>query len=535
MVNKKRALFLGTFLLFAVLFLALVSSTLAGVSLVSPAAGASISGTYTFNAAITGTNSTNVTFYWWNSTGSSWKLLCYNATTGTGPFTCSYDTTGLPDSTTNTFNVTAVNSTVTTTDNNTGVTIDNTVPVISIKSPASGWKRQNITIYANSTDATTNVTNSTIYFWFGNSTGNFSRTLFSNCNYANSATGFNCSATFNSTNLADGNYTLWINASDTLGNVKNQSKALIGVDNSAPNGIFSCSPYDLITTGNTITCTCAVSDYLSGVDSSQTSYTAHPSTANLGTYNPLCTFVDNAGNTGSASANYSVLYVPSLSNSGSGSSSAASQISHQNLFSTIVAGTPSFASGFSSDIGVKQIEINVNNKVTNVQVTVTGYSSKPSEVSVAKSGKVFQYFRIATQNLGANLSVAVIEIRVNKTWITDNNLNYNNMTLYKFDNSSEVWNDLNATYSSQDSSYYYYNATVTSFSYFVIAEKGIVENVAQSSAGTSNETSTATPISVNVNSVWFWIILSIVAIAIVVVAVLLFFKIRKKNSSIIAK
>ncbi len=510
LVNRKKFLSLGIFVFAILLLSAFASATLSGVSLVSPASNENISGTYTFNATITGTAATNVTFYWWNSTGSSWKLLCFNSTGNAGPFTCSYDTAALPDGTLNTFNATAVNGTSTArrTDNNTGITIDNTVPAISISSPSAGWKRQNITIYANATDATTNVTNSTMYFWFGNSTGNFSKTLFTSCGYVSSATGFNCSQSFNTTNLADGNYTLWINASDTLGNVENQSLTLVGVDNSAPTASFSCSPTGDLYADTNVTCTCLPSDSYSGVNSSLTSYPHYPSTSSIGTFSLTCTFGDNIGNTGSTTTSYRIVYAATSSSPGTGGSATTTTTS-QNAFASITAGTPAVVSGFSSNVGLKQVTINVNNDTSNVQFTVVAYSDKPSDVQVAAPGTIFQYFHVDTLNLENVLSNATMEIRVNRSWVSDNSANYSEISLFKFDNSSSSWNDLNAIYSSQDDNYYYYNATVSSFSYFAISEKALAAQNESQQTGTS-----AIP-SNFAGSTWFWIIVSVVGLIII--------------------
>jgi len=311
-MDKKKFILLGI-LIFLVVVLGLwfVMATLTSVELVAPPQDGNFSGEYGFNATITeGDEATNVTFYWWNETGSSWKLLCYNDSSGTGPFTGYYDTSILPDGTGYVFNVTAVNGTVTETDNNTGITLDNTAPVITIALPSAGWKKGTINIHANATDATTNVTNSTMYFWFGNSTGNFSITPFTSCPYVSNATGFNCSATFDTSNLADDNYTLWVNASDTMGtpNIKNQSKTLIGVDNTNP----TISLSKLSSTRSSITVSFSCPDTLSGSksctlsSSSGTVSSSIISGLNCGTsYTVTVTAEDNTGNSATSSESFS--------------------------------------------------------------------------------------------------------------------------------------------------------------------------------------------------------------------------------------
>ncbi len=130
-----------------------VFAELTAVSLVAPAASASISGTYTFNATVTG-NSTNMSFYWWNETSSSWKLLCSNDThiNSTSSW-CNYDTTGINDGTGYIFNATAQNDTNTTSGVSADVTVDNLGPTATLTiDPTSIRRHQSSTISCSATD-----------------------------------------------------------------------------------------------------------------------------------------------------------------------------------------------------------------------------------------------------------------------------------------------------------------------------------------------------------------------------------------------
>jgi len=113
--------------------------------------------------------------------------------------------------------------------------IDTTSPGMTIALPAAaGWKGGSLTLHANSTDALSNVTSSTIAYGFSNDTGNFSITTPGTCAWAGvTATGYNCSLTFTTSGLADGNYTLWFNSTDAVGNL-GYADVAIGVDNTAP-------------------------------------------------------------------------------------------------------------------------------------------------------------------------------------------------------------------------------------------------------------------------------------------------------------
>lgn len=206
-----------------------------------------------------------------------------------------------------TFIVEAKNSTGTSA-NSTSVSmyVDSSAPTISIGS--GGWHSQNLTIYATAKDTLSNVTSTTIYFWFGNSTNNYSITKFASCNYINATVGFNCSSTFNTTSLAGGNYTLWVNASDNVGNIRHQSIPF-GVDNVNPVAVASCSP-STDYSGYTFPCSCTGTDSLSGIASSTGTSTSSDGTGTpykSGTFTYTCTVEDYAGNSGNTSTTYKII------------------------------------------------------------------------------------------------------------------------------------------------------------------------------------------------------------------------------------
>jgi hypothetical protein len=67
---------------------------------------------------------------------------------------------------------------------------------------------------------------------------------------------------------------------------------------------FSCSPITVVI-GQTITCSCSATD---DVDSSpDVSYTANPSTSEIGTLTTTCTATDDSGNSASSSISYYVI------------------------------------------------------------------------------------------------------------------------------------------------------------------------------------------------------------------------------------
>ncbi len=214
-LNKKNIglMLLGIiFLLFAIM----VNAALNGVTLDTPQSNENISGTYTLSATVTG-NADNVTFYWSNDTGTTWYLIGTNNTAGSY-FTYSMDTSAIGDDTGLYFNATAMNDTTIVSSTNTGITVDNTPPLISPTTPSDG---ENIsgTVWINAT-------------WSDETSGvETARYIWSNSTWAGNWISLN--GTNDTAELKDGDYNITYNATDYLGN-SNTTYITVSVDNTKP-------------------------------------------------------------------------------------------------------------------------------------------------------------------------------------------------------------------------------------------------------------------------------------------------------------
>jgi hypothetical protein len=133
-------------------------------------------------------------------------------------------------------------------------------------------------------------------------------------------------------------------------------------------------------------------------------------------YDITVTATDNAGNTASET-------VSLLTQACGGGGSIVPQPPRKiHLWTLITPGVASVMKDFDAEIGVKQIEIIVNNEAQNVKITVTKHDGKPAEVSVTKSGKVYQYIQIDAENLAGSLDKAKVQFRVEKSWASQNGL-----------------------------------------------------------------------------------------------------------------
>ncbi|MBI2043037.1 PGF-pre-PGF domain-containing protein [Candidatus Pacearchaeota archaeon] len=323
-------------------------------------------------------------------------------------------------------------------------------------------------------------------------------------------------ATINTKQYPDGIYNISVWVNDTSNNLNSSaSSSNVTFDNTKPTASAVCSPSQ-VNTGNTVTCTCSPSDTLSGVNSSATSITANPSTVNTGTFTESCSFADKAGNTASTTAQYTVEQSGTGTTTTSGATSsvqvpvtqtetASTEKSH--TFAKITPGAAAIKSDFNTDAGVKEISIEVNNEAQNVEITVTKHDGKPAAVSVAREGSVYKYLQIEATNLDGKLDKATVKVQVEKSWVSSNVEDKDDVAVFKFDDDSELWNELTTTYDSEDDTYYYYTSEVSSFSYFAIGEK-VVE-------AAEEEVTTTTPISEK-SSKLLWIVIAIILLAVII-------------------
>ena len=385
--------------------------------------------------------------------------------------------------------------------NSTGVTfiLDSIKPNVTFITPVNNGNYSGTTILNVSvSDALLEV--KSVYFNITNSSG-------TQVNFAKaSALGDYYNASIDSTLLSDGKYNITAYANDTANNLNNTEKVQITIDNTAPTGSFSCSPSS-VSIGEVVTCSCSPTDALSGIDASITSYTLNPPTTTVGIINAVCLFYDLAGNLGSASTSYTVNSI-----SGGGVITPKTTIEKINSWTKITPGAVAIMKDFKKDFGIKQIQIEVNNEAQNVKITVTKYESKPAEISAENLGKVDKYLQIKEQNLKEKLKGATLTIQVEKSWISNNSLDKDNIALFKFDETSKQWTELPTTFKEEDSTYYYYDVELNSFSYFAIAEKGIPEKEKIVEVITKNY-------------LWIWIIIAVIILAIV----FFLLKVKKKK------
>ena len=101
--------------------------------------------------------------------------------------------------------------------------------------------------------------------------------------------------------------------------------------------------------------------------------------------------------------------------------------------------------------------------------------------------------------------------------MSQNNINFNNVSIYKLDASTNnKWAILPTVYTGQDSSFYYYNTSVTSFSFFAIGGTVSAAVLQTNPTNTSNNNNTVQQNQPsgpgNPNLTWLWIVVGILVL-----------------------
>ncbi len=240
-------------------------------------------------------------------------------------------------------------------------------------------------------------------------------------------------------------------------------------------------------TKTSLTLTIAIDDALSGIASSCTVDRSGASISGTGTsqtltetglscatsYSYIVTCSDKAGNSkASSSTSFST---SACSSSGGGTTNPPEwTIQKRHSWSKITPGVVTIMKDFDREMGLKQISIEVNNEAQNVKITVSKYDGKPANVSVEKSGKTYRYLQINTENLEEKLNKSIIKMQLEKSWMVANGFETGDIAMFKFNENSNKWDELDTAYMEADDDFYYYDVEVDSFSYFAISEKSLV-------------------------------------------------------------
>ncbi len=193
---------------------------------------------------------------------------------------------------------------------------------------------------------------------------------------------------------------------------------------------------------------------------------------------------DAAGN--SATSVASSFTTTSTGGAGGTSSSGVTGKSSKTTWSTLGPSDSPKVVVSNGAIGVTQVEFEVNELVYGAWLNVIKVENFPSNV---KSFDDLIYRRLSLSRSSvlkeSIIKNAKIDFKVEKSWLTSNNLLKENIDLFR--QVGDSWNPLNSAVTKDDKNYVYYTANSPGFSYFIIGEKETVA-VPETTAGSTEDT-----------------------------------------------
>ncbi len=167
--------------------------------------------------------------------------------------------------------------------------------------------------------------------------------------------------------------------------------------------------------------------------------------------------------------------VASVSDSPSGSQTTTTTILPRKVqtWSSMAAGAEYNITNFEMSMPLRTITIRTSGSASNVRITITSLSAKPSSIVGNANGSVYKYFDITSENLSSSsINFSKIVFDVEKVWISSNSLDKNSVILSRYYNNT--WNELQTSYLNSTSNYHIYEAITPGFSTFAISAKALV-------------------------------------------------------------
>jgi len=288
-----------------------------------------------------------------------------------------------------------------------------------------------------------------------------------------------------------------------------------------------CSPSDIIG-GQSLGLTCKISTSSSTPIGTQTmSILISPSNGNSVTKTVDVTV--SSTSTTSASSGGAGGATGGVGSAGGGGGST-SEIS--KLFGIVSTNAPINWNVSRTEISFTNLFVEVEGTFTNVRLTLSSLPSKPSSIVQKPTSNVYQYLELKTQNLSdTNIKSVKLNFRVNKTWVSANNINLNSISLYRYSN---IWQKLQTSLINEDENYYYFNSVSPGLSVFAIAgEKNVMTTTQIKAVTTTSPTIMTTTIIPEVkpysNFINLYIILGVIVFLALILMIFFFRKFNKKE------
>jgi PGF-pre-PGF domain-containing protein len=120
--------------------------------------------------------------------------------------------------------------------------------------------------------------------------------------------------------------------------------------------------------------------------------------------------------------------------------------------------------------GITGLTISTLENVENVRIVVQQLTDRPATIAIGPPGIAYQYFNIVAENLSdAQVENVTIRFKIEKSWIAQNGIDIQTITLNRYDPVTEEWASLPTTFLSEDDTYAYFSAVSPGLSVFGIS------------------------------------------------------------------
>jgi len=178
-------------------------------------------------------------------------------------------------------------------------------------------------------------------------------------------------------------------------------------------------------------------------------------------------------------------------------------------------------------VPVTEVLIDVNKTVSNAQVTITQSSTSPADITISAPGYTYAYLTVTKTNVAdAAVSKVKIRFKVEKSWISANNIDASTISLNRYVSGS--WVTLTTAKLSEDATYVYFEAESPGLSVFAVS--GQKKAVITTTTTTVPSTTTTTPSALPVVPTQTWLI--IIGVLTLIAVVIYFAWITRKPAKV---
>tara|TARA_Y100000034_G_scaffold44576_1_gene54730 strand:- start:20961 stop:24257 length:3297 start_codon:yes stop_codon:yes gene_type:complete len=123
----------------------------------------------------------------------------------------------------------------------------------------------------------------------------------------------------------------------------------------------------------------------------------------------------------------------------------------------------------SEIIPITDLDFEVFNQSKSVTLTIKSYKKQPKRVKVSAPDIVYKYMNLEATNIdNDNLKNVLIDFRLNKSFVIENDLNMSTVKLNLYDTQDKEWTSYPVIWKSTSSDYYFYKTEVNGFNYMAI-------------------------------------------------------------------